>query len=78
MRVEGEALPVHHGASVEGHEEDLTAASRAHRGEEDLQERDAPVSRNAATDRDTHVQVLSDSPCRSSPTGTSVAELACA
>lgn len=30
------ASPVHHGASVEGHEEDLAAASGAHRGEEHL------------------------------------------
>lgn len=35
-----EVLPVHHGASVQGHEENLTAASRTHRGEEHLEERD--------------------------------------
>lgn len=31
-----EGSPVHHGASVEGHEEDLAAASGAHRCEEHL------------------------------------------
>lgn len=38
--MEGGGLPVHHGASVQGHEENLTAASRTHRGEEHLEERD--------------------------------------
>lgn len=33
-------LPVHHGTSVQGHEEDLTAASRTHGGEEHLEEPD--------------------------------------
>lgn len=33
----GGASPVHHGASVEGHEEDLAAASRTHRGKEHLE-----------------------------------------
>ncbi len=47
--VEEEVLPVHHGASVEGHEEDLTAASGTHRGEENLQERDDSVSMNTVT-----------------------------
>lgn len=32
----GSRLPVHHGASVEGHEEDLTAAAGSHGGEENL------------------------------------------
>jgi len=39
--VGGGRLPVHHGASVEGHEEDLAAASGTHRGEEDLQDEEA-------------------------------------
>lgn len=33
---EGGGLPVHHGASVQGHEENLTAASRTNRGKENF------------------------------------------